>query len=135
VFVLWSQVGGQTHLDPLPWYVKLGLGVGSAFAAVKATAEAVSQDVAWNRGTLKWFSILLGLIAGCGLASLYSHNFLESQEPADEETVTSWCTCPASRTMRAGLSERVISSRLPIPEKSQAAVERQPRANAPESWA
>ena len=65
-------------------------------AAVKATAEAVSQEIAWNRGTLKWCSILLGLLAGCGLASLYSHNFLESEEPSDEETVTSWCTGPGN---------------------------------------
>jgi len=28
VFVLWSQVGGQSHLDLMPWYVKLGLGAG-----------------------------------------------------------------------------------------------------------
>ena len=27
VFVLWSQVGGQSHIDLMPWYFKLGLGV------------------------------------------------------------------------------------------------------------
>ena len=36
VFVLWGQVGGQSHLDLIPWYLKLGLGMASAFAAVKA---------------------------------------------------------------------------------------------------
>jgi hypothetical protein len=24
VYVLWSQVGGQSHLDLMPWYLKLG---------------------------------------------------------------------------------------------------------------
>ena len=30
IYVLWSQVGGQSHLDLMPWYVKLGLGAGAA---------------------------------------------------------------------------------------------------------
>jgi hypothetical protein len=90
VFEVWSQVGGQTHLEALPWHIKLGLGAGVAFAAAKATAEAVSAERAWHRGTLKWCSILLGLLVGCGMASLYSHNFLENDQPAEEETVTSW---------------------------------------------
>jgi len=48
VFLLWSQVGGQTHLDLMPWYLKLGLGGGVAFATVKATAASVSQERAWE---------------------------------------------------------------------------------------
>ena len=43
VFVLWSQVGGQRHLDLMPWYFKLGLGGGAALAVVKATAAAVAE--------------------------------------------------------------------------------------------
>jgi len=103
VFVLWSQVGGQSHLDPLPWFVKLGLGVGAAFAAVKATVEAVSGETAWHRGTLKWCGILLALLVGCGMASLYSHNYLESDEPAEEESLTSWCAGTAAKTTQAGM--------------------------------
>ena len=89
IYVLWNQVGGQTHLDALPWMVKLGLGAGAAFATVKATAEAVAHDRAWNGGSLKWCAILLLLLVGCGLASYYSHMYLESDEPAEDETSTS----------------------------------------------
>ena len=64
VFVLWSQVGGQSHLDLMPWYLKLGLGAGAAFAAAKATAAAVSHDHTWNGATLKWFGITLALLIG-----------------------------------------------------------------------
>jgi hypothetical protein len=39
-YTVWSQVGGQYHLDLMAWYWKLCLGVGIAFAAVKATAAA-----------------------------------------------------------------------------------------------
>ena len=80
VFVLWSQVGGQSHLDLMPWYLKLGLGAGAAFAVVKATAAAVAGSHSWNAGTLKWFGILLLLLAGCGLASYYCHMYLETDE-------------------------------------------------------
>ncbi len=77
IYVLWSQVGGQSHLDLMPWYVKLGLGAGAALAVVKATDAAVSAEHAWNGRTLKWFGILLVLLVGCGLASYYSHLYLE----------------------------------------------------------
>jgi hypothetical protein len=80
VFTLWSQVGGQTHLDLMPWYLKLGLGAGAAFAVVKATAAAVAGSHSWNAGTLKWFGILLLLLTVCGLASYYCHLYLETDE-------------------------------------------------------
>jgi hypothetical protein len=89
VFVVWSEVGGQTHLDLMPWYLKLGLGVGAAFACVKATAAAVGGGNAWNGGTLKWFGILLALAAGCGLASYYVHVYGETDEQDEEDSVTS----------------------------------------------
>ncbi len=89
VFVLWGQAGGQSHLDPLPWFVKLGLGAGASLAIVKATMEAVAGAKGWNAGSLKWFAILLLLLVGCGMASLYSHMYLESDEDPVDDTVTS----------------------------------------------
>ncbi|HUI57174.1 MAG TPA: hypothetical protein VLY04_19495 [Bryobacteraceae bacterium] len=89
VFILWSQVGGQSHLDYMPWYWKLGLGAGAALASVKATAAAVSGARAWNAGTLKWLGILLLLLVGCGLASYYCHMYLEPDENDDQGGDTS----------------------------------------------
>src|SRR5215813_10410650 len=80
VFVLWSQVGGQSHMDLMPWYLKLGLGAGAAFAVVKATVAAVSHDQTWNGNTLRWFGITLALLVGCGLASYYYHVYGEADE-------------------------------------------------------
>jgi hypothetical protein len=92
VFVLWSQVGGQSHLDLMPWFVKLGLGAGAALAIVKATSAAVSQEHAWNGRTLKWFGILLALLLGCGLASYYCHLYLEDNgdDQPDDNTAVGW---------------------------------------------
>jgi hypothetical protein len=91
VFVLWSQIGGQSHLDLMPWYLKLGLGVGSAFAAVKATAAAVGRERAWNGQSLKWFGLMLALLLGCGLASYYAHmnEDADQGDQQDGETLTS----------------------------------------------
>jgi hypothetical protein len=89
VFMLWSQVGGQSHLDLMPWYLKLGLGVGAAFAVVKATLAAVAGPTGWNGGSVKWVGILVALLLGCGLASFYYHVYGESDEEQQDETVTS----------------------------------------------
>src|SRR4051794_36630400 len=89
VFTLWSEVGGQSHLDLMPWYLKLGLGAGAALAVVNATRAAVDGPRGWNAGSLKWFGILLALLIGCGLASYYFHVYGESDEEQQDETVTS----------------------------------------------
>ena len=97
IFVLWSEVGGQSHLDLMPWYLKLGLGGGAAFAVVKATAASVEKKQAWNGGTLKWFGILLALLLGCGLASYYYHVYGESdQDDQDDTAAASMIARPVS---------------------------------------
>jgi hypothetical protein len=96
VFQLWSQVGGQSHLDLMPWYLKLFLGAGAAFAIVKASAAAVANKNAWNGGTLRWCGILLILLIGCGLASYYVHVYGEDEDNQDDEgTVNSALITPA----------------------------------------
>jgi peptidoglycan/LPS O-acetylase OafA/YrhL len=82
VFVLWSQVGGQSHLDYMAWQWKLLLGGGAAFAAVKATAASVEGERAWSGKTLRWLGILFMLLVACGLASYYVHLY---NEPDDDQ--------------------------------------------------
>src|ERR1019366_7489580 len=73
VFVLWSQVGGQSHLDLVPWPIKLGLGVA-----------AVSGDRAWNGHMVRWLGLILAVLAACGYASYYAHMNLEESDDADQ---------------------------------------------------
>jgi len=89
IYVTWSEVGGQYHLDLMPWYLKLGLGGAAAFAAVKATAAAVSHERAWNLSSLRWLGILLALLVGCGLASYYTHVYGETDEQDEEDEQSS----------------------------------------------
>lgn len=95
VFVLWSEVGGQDHLDLMPWYAKLVLGGGAAFAAAKATAAAVSGQRAWNSRTRGWTALLLALLLACGLASYYCHLYLETDEDGQDSTDNSALLAPA----------------------------------------
>jgi len=89
VFVLWSEVGGQSHLDLMPWYLKLVLGGGAAFATVKATAAAVAHERPWNVHTLRWAGILLALLVGCGLSSYYVHLYGEPDEEDEDQSLSS----------------------------------------------
>jgi len=85
VYVLWSQVGGQSHLDLMAWQWKLGLGGGAAFAVVKATAASVAGERAWNGKTLRWLGILLVLLVGCGLTSYYVHLYDENDDDQQQD--------------------------------------------------
>ena|ERR1017187_7297246 len=85
VFVLWSQVGGQSHLDLLPWSVKLMLGMGAAYGVVRATAASVAGLRAWNAQTLCWLGVTIAILAACGFASYYAHLNLEDTDETDQQ--------------------------------------------------
>lgn len=115
IFVLWSQVGGQGHVDMIPWYIKLGLGAGAAYCIVKATISAVSREPAWNGGTLKWLGILVALLIGCGLVTYYVHVYDETDEDGDQQDDTvSMLYNPIQRrgAEDAGIAQRNIEERL-----------------------
>ena len=89
VFEPWSQVGGQSHLELMPWYLKLGLAGGAAFATVRATVSAVSQERAWNVRTLRWLVVLVVLLTMCGLSSYYYHLYGEEPDEEDQSVTSS----------------------------------------------
>src|SRR3982074_2219529 len=80
--MLWSQVGGQGHMDLLPWYVKLVCIVAIGWATVRFTAAMVEGEHAWNRRSQAWLAgvILLALVMG-GITYYYHlHEVTEEQE-------------------------------------------------------
>jgi hypothetical protein len=88
IFALWSQVGGQSHLDLLPWSVKLGLGLAAAYGVVRATAAAVAGERAWNGQTVRWLGLTLAVLAACGYATYYAHMNLEETDDGDQQADT-----------------------------------------------
>jgi hypothetical protein len=87
VFTLWSQVGGQGHLDLIPWFVKLVLATAASLAIVRAAVAAVAGERGWNPQSVKWLGLALATLALCGMASYYAHVNLEDSgdesEPGD----------------------------------------------------
>ncbi len=80
IFEVWAQVGGQGHLDLIPWYFKLVPACALSLATVKATAAAVNRDKFWNRLTSACLAIILALFVTMAALTYYEH----LHEPADE---------------------------------------------------
>ncbi len=88
IFTLWGEVGGEGHMDLLPWYFKLIGVLGSAWCCVRFTAGLVEQRSAWNRRTIGWFTgiVLFGVMMG-GL-TYYYHLHEEPDDDSDDTTST-----------------------------------------------
>jgi glucan phosphoethanolaminetransferase (alkaline phosphatase superfamily) len=80
-YTLWSQVGGQYHLDLMFWPWKLGLGVAVATLIVAITASIIRQDGAITRRALTLASLLFVTLAIAGLVTYYYH----LNEPVDQQ--------------------------------------------------
>src|SRR5271169_1103796 len=89
VLELWSQVGGQGHLDLMPWYTKLGLAAGMALVTVMGTISAVAHQRAWNAQTVAYALLALMLAAGMAAASYYYHVHENDDEQSDPGGVRS----------------------------------------------
>jgi hypothetical protein len=84
VFTLWSQVGGQFHLDLMFWPWKFGLGIGAAVLIVAITANIAQNSGALTRRALLLGSLLLATVAVAGVVTYYYH----VNEPTDESDET-----------------------------------------------
>lgn len=81
VFTVWSQVGGQYHLDLMFWPWKLGISVASAALIVAITANLVRSDGIVTRRTLFLCSFLITVLVVAGVVTWYYH----LNEPADQD--------------------------------------------------
>ncbi len=82
---LWSEIGGEGHLDLMPWYLKLGCISGLAWCCVRFTASLVEQQEVWTRRSIAWFAgILLFCIAMGGIT--YYYHLHEDPDDGDEDS-------------------------------------------------
>lgn len=88
VYTLWGQVGGQGHLDLMPWHWKLLLGGGACWALVRLTKSAIEHDRFWNAATLAWLGgvLFIGLLMGS--ATYYCHLHEATEDVDSEESTT-----------------------------------------------
>jgi hypothetical protein len=86
VFTLWSQVGGQYHLDLMFWPWKLVFGVGAAWLIVAITAALVRNEGELKGAVLLLASLLLTLMLAAGAVTYYYHlNEPPSEDDQEEE--------------------------------------------------
>ena len=81
LFTLWSQVGGQYHLDLMFWPWKLGLGVGASLLITGITADLVRADGAVTKRAVFYGSLLIATMVLAGVVTYYYH----LNEPSDED--------------------------------------------------
>lgn len=86
IFTFWSQVGGQPHLDLMPWYLKFVIAMGAASACVKLTSAMAGSERIWTGVTLRWLLVLVA-IAGLAGAVTYYYHLNEPAEPDDNDAV------------------------------------------------
>lgn len=73
ILEVWSEVGGQNHLDLMVWYAKLSFTVGLALVIVLGTMAAVSHERAWNAKTIACLLLAIALASAMAAATYYVH--------------------------------------------------------------
>jgi len=81
IFTIWSEVGGQYHLDLMFWPWKLGIGIGSAGLIVAITANLVRNEGQITRRALMFCSFLIAIFIVAGVVTYYYH----VNEPTDQD--------------------------------------------------
>jgi hypothetical protein len=85
IISMWSEIGGEGHLDLMPWYIKLSCIVGLAWCSVRFTASLVEQQRIWTGRSAGWF---LGILLFCLLMGgiTYYYHLHEEPDNGDEDT-------------------------------------------------
>jgi hypothetical protein len=101
VWTVWGQVGGQDHLDLMPWYAKLALSVTLSWVVVMGTMAAVAERRVWNGKVIAYF--VIGLCIAAGMAALTYYYHVHENDGGDEDSVTTTALIHAVPEAKASL--------------------------------
>lgn len=93
IFETWSMVGGQSHLDLMPWYTKLCFVIGLAIVIAMGTAASMAHERAFNAKTIACMLLAVMLASGMGATTYYYH-LHENDDQAtggDDDSITLLC--------------------------------------------
>jgi hypothetical protein len=85
IFTVWSEVGGQYHLDLMFWPWKLGIGVASAGLVVAITANLARNEGKITRRGLWFCSLLIAVVVTAGVVTYYYHLNEPAQQDDDQD--------------------------------------------------
>ena len=97
ITVVWGQVGGQDHLDLMPWYDKLVLTFALALTIVLGTVAAVSREKAWNGLAIACLAIAILIACAMGVVTYYYHLHEDDQDTENTNGVALLVTPVAGR--------------------------------------
>jgi len=83
ISVVWSQVGGQDHLDLMPWYDKFVLIFALALVTVVGTVAAVSRERGWNGISIACLAMALLILCAMGAVTYYYHVHEDQDQDSD----------------------------------------------------
>jgi hypothetical protein len=107
VFTVWSQVGGQYHLDLMFWPWKFGLGIGVAAIVVLITAQLARNGGVFTRRVMLSCLLLLAVALTAGTVTYYYHLYEPADQTFDDEdddeatTLSSLLTRPGTNPLPA----------------------------------
>jgi Ni/Fe-hydrogenase subunit HybB-like protein len=82
------NIGGQGHLEFMPWFAKLGFVLGLALVTVMGTAAAMAHERAWNAKTIACLVLAAMLVTGMGATSYYCHLHENDDQAQDGDSIT-----------------------------------------------
>jgi uncharacterized membrane protein len=88
IISLWSEVGGEGHLDLMPWYIKLACIGGLAWSSVRFTAGLVEQQKVWTRRTIAWLAAIVLFCVAMGGITYYYHLHEQPDDDDDDDSAT-----------------------------------------------
>ncbi len=83
ISVVWGQIGGQDHLDLMPWYDKFVLIFSLALVTVVGTVAAVSRERAWNGMTIACLALAVLILCAMGAVTYYYHVHEDQDQDTD----------------------------------------------------
>lgn len=86
ILLVWTQVGGQGHMDLLPWYLKLSCIALTAWCLVEFTAALVREPQGWSRSARRWFIVVVLLSVAMASITFYYHLHEIPDEPDTDQT-------------------------------------------------
>ncbi len=119
IYTVWSQVGGQGHLDLIAWYIKLACGVAVAWCSLRMTKGMVENARAWNRVSVRWFLAVLVLVAIAASITYWYHLHEVPEEPGTDEN--------SAISVRSGVAERGFQRVSSGPDGEKAGIRAQIR--------
>lgn len=105
ILALWSEVGGQGHLDLMAWYIKLASVLALAWCSTRFTASIVEQPKFWNHRSAGWFLGIVVMVITMAAITLYYHLHEEPDQDSDEPS-------PTANVLRGQVSPLRITTRV-----------------------